>query len=81
MPPLRLAPAAARRFARRAVLLDDGFQHRRVARDLFRFLDLALRRRGVAIDQAPREFELERDQRQRVPQQVVQVATDALAFG
>ena len=53
----------------------------RVARDFLRLGDFGARCGGVAIDQLAREFKLQRDQRQRVPEQVVQVAADALAFG
>src|SRR5690606_35689587 len=53
----------------------------RVARDLLRLGDLEPRRGRVAGQQLARELQLERDQRQRVPEQVVQVAADALALG
>src|SRR3546814_12137485 len=41
---------------------------------------LALRGGRVTLEQLARQFQLQRDQRQRVPEQVVQVAADAFAL-
>ena len=53
----------------------------RVARDALDVADLLGRARRVAIGEPRRQLRLEHDDRQRVPEQIVQVAADALALG
>ena len=53
----------------------------RLARDALDVSDLGHRARQVALGQPRRQFRLQDDDRQRVAEQVVQVAPDALAFG
>ena len=52
----------------------------RVACDLLDVDDLAARRQWIAVEQLYRKFRFERDQRQCMAEQVVQVAPDAFAL-
>ena len=53
----------------------------RFARDAFDFVDLRCRTYRIAIGEFRSELALDRDQRERMAENVVQVARDSLAFG
>ena len=72
---LRLEPLAAIAVDR---LADFG---ERIARDALDVADLAQRPAGVAVAELGRELRLQHDDRERVAEQVVEIARDALALG
>ena len=65
-----------------AAISADGFTHigQRGARSLLHVLHLLLGTLRIAVHQLARQLGLQRDERQRVSQQIVQVARDALAL-
>ena len=72
-------------FGRQSGRADAGHRtphlRQRIAGHTADFVDLVAGGLRIAVDQAPGQVGLQRHQRQRVAEQVVQVAADAFAFG
>ena len=66
-----------------AAITADGFAHvgQRGARSLFHIQHLLLGALRIAVHQLARQLGLQGDERQRVSQQIVQIARDAFALG